>query len=44
MNKDGWAMTEAVLDAALGTLWIKTDGLEESIAFKEEKERKKKQK
>lgn len=39
VNKDGWAMTETVPDAALGTLWMKADGLEESVAFKEEKEK-----
>jgi len=39
VDRNGWAITEVVPDAALGTLWLRADGLEELIAVKEEKEK-----
>ncbi|MBN1445369.1 MAG: hypothetical protein JW957_04600 [Candidatus Omnitrophica bacterium] len=39
VDKNGWAVTESVPDATLGTFWLRADGLEELIALKEEQEK-----
>ena len=39
VDNNGWAITESVPDATLGTFWLRADGLEELIALKEEQEK-----